>query len=158
MAIQRKSLQDRAEEMSNGLAIMTDRDKADLDRLIGEVITIKRFEFMNDTDSKTGEPSKYVVFTIEEDDANFYFGGKVLTEKLLDLQSDGYEEEINEDGLPTLLGKKKGKNKMIYTTVEFYPVFTPEEEKTPATTKPKPPAIAKKESQKKEDLKTDIPQ
>lgn len=118
----KQSLKEKALALSNGLEIMEGREKKDLADLIGEVVTINNFDFMKSTDDD-GNPTTYVVFTIDQDDDGFYFGGKVLTEKLHELENDGYKDEVLDDGLPTLFGKKKstkGKKKE-YTTVAFYP-------------------------------------
>lgn len=119
MTNQRKSLKDRAVELSVNCLLMNGRDKGELDKLIGEVVVIRDFDFLTDSENN----KEYVVFIIEEDDSKFFFGGTVLTDKLKELENDDYKEEIIKDGLPCLFGKKepKDKKKQAYTTVEFYP-------------------------------------
>lgn len=113
------SLKDRAKEFSILLPFMEGKEKGDIDRIIDTPVTIKQFGFL--VDSGENGDKEYVCFTVEEDPQNFYFGGQVLTENMKELEADGYTEEIEKDGLPILLGKKKSKNKREYTTVTFYP-------------------------------------
>lgn len=114
-----KSLRDRAVEMSVGCECMLNREKGDMEKLQGEIVTIIDFDFM--TDSTKNLP--YVVFTIQEDDTHFYFGGTVLTDKMSKLAAEGYTEDIQQNGLPVIFGKQqpKDKKKQAYTTVTFYP-------------------------------------
>ena len=111
----KKSLRERAQEMQAQLKIMQGREKGDVDDLIGVICDVDDFDFMED------DGHKYVVFTVKEDPANFFFGGQVLTDQLLKLQEDGYLEEIQKEGLPMLLSKKMSKSKRSYTNVTFYP-------------------------------------
>lgn len=110
-----KSLKDKVKEFSVSLPIMEGREKADFADLKGETVTIVDFDFMKDKDGD------YVAFIIKEDEKHFYFGGMVLTENMHTLEKDGYGDSVREEGLPVKFGKKKGKNKLEYTTVEFYP-------------------------------------
>lgn len=116
MSNERKSLKDRAQEFSVQLPFMDGREKGDMKELHGQVSTIADYGFL------TGEKGNdYAVFIVAERSDKFYFGGQVLTDQLQQLESEGYHEEIVTDGLPVLFGEKKSKNKMTYTTVEFYP-------------------------------------
>jgi hypothetical protein len=116
-----KSLRDRVQEFSVSLPLMEGRDKGEFSRLHGSVVTITDFGFMKDGDKQ------YVAFTIKEDDKNFYFGGRVLTDQLSQLEEEGYGADIRKEGLPVLFDEKKSKKKNdqgrynTYTTVEFYP-------------------------------------
>lgn len=110
------SLKQRVKQLSNNLPLMENREKAELDNILNKVVTINDYGFMNDGDNKP-----YVAFTVEEDKQNFYFGGQVLTEDMMELEADGYRDEIQKDGLPILLSKKTSKNKREYTTVTYYP-------------------------------------
>lgn len=111
-----KSLQDRAKEFSVVLPFMENRDKGTLEGLYNIRCTINEYGFLKDENG-----SEYVVFTIKEDDGNFFFGGLVLTENIKQLDEEGYQEEIFTNGLPIKLTKKKSKNKREYTNVEYYP-------------------------------------
>lgn len=112
----KKSLKERAKEFSNLLPFMEGREKGDLKNLIGKTVTIREYGFMTDENQE-----EYVCFICDEDKKNFYFGGAVLTENMKDLDSEGYGEEIFNEGLPTLFGKKMSKSKREYTTIEFFP-------------------------------------
>jgi len=113
----KKSLKDRAKEFSVRLPFMDGRDKGELTKLHGMVSTICDYGFLRD-DKKNQD---YVVFITKERAKEFFFGGQVLTDQLMKLDEEGYRDEIMEDGLPVLLGEKKSKNGMNYTTVEFFP-------------------------------------
>jgi hypothetical protein len=125
MANMKSRLQERAEELTAQLPIMVGKDKGDLDNLIGTHITINNVDRLTtqelDKKTKTLVSSTFAVFTIQEDDTHFFFGGLVLTEHLFKLVEDGFLEDIQAEGLPTLLTKKKAKSGQIYTNVEFYP-------------------------------------
>ena len=110
------SLRDRTKQLANTLPLMETREKGDLLDLVGQHITINDFGFLKDNLN-----NDYVAFTIKEDDANFYFGGQVLTEDLKDLESDGYGEEIRTSGLPIILERVMSKNKREYTKVTYFP-------------------------------------
>jgi len=108
----------RAKKFSVQLEIMEKRKKGELQSLIGSPVTIRDFGYLKDKDS-----GNYVVFIIDEDTENFYFGGMVLTNNIQELESEGFAETIRSEGLPVLFGEKRSKNKQIYTTVTFYPEF-----------------------------------
>lgn len=124
----RKSLRERAEEMTVRLPIMKDLDKGNLDDLLNKPVTIREFDFMSGVvDKKTrAEKPPFAVFTIEEDPAHFYFGGMVLTDTLKKLQDEGYQDEIKADGLPVIFTKVRSAEGTIYTNVILYPVLMKE--------------------------------
>lgn len=112
----KKTLKDRASEFSARLPFMDGRDKGESRDLIGTVNTIIDYGFLpNDR----GE--MYVVFIVRERPKMFYFGGGVLTDRMSQLDSEGYYDEINVEGLPMLMTEKRSKNGRTYTNVEFYP-------------------------------------
>lgn len=111
-----KSLRERAKEFDARLPLMEGRDKGDTAELLGSINTIKDYGFLND---EKGEP--YAVFTVAERSKKFYFAGEVLTDRLLQLEAEGYHEAIQAEGLPILMTQKKSKNNRNYTNVEFYP-------------------------------------
>jgi len=116
MADLKKSLKQKAQELSAPqLPIMEGRDKGDTDDLIGVVVTLRDFGFMS------GDNGDYVVFIVDEEPKEFFFGGKVLTDDMQKMESDGYHQMIVDEGLPMVLTKKKSKNKQTYTNVLFYP-------------------------------------
>jgi len=112
-----KSLKDMAKSLQVVVEFMDGREKGNLKDLMGQTVTIIDFGMLKD--EKTAKP--YVVFITKEDPKNFYFGGQVLTDDLQELEENGYKEEIQKEGLPTLFGEKKSKNGLTYSTNTFYP-------------------------------------
>lgn len=110
-------LRNRVKEFEVLLSCMEDKEKGDFIDLLDKTITIKDYGFLKDNDTK----EDYVVFTCEEYPKNFYFGGMVLTDNMMELENEGYHEEINKEGLPVKFGERQSKNKRKYTTVKFYP-------------------------------------
>lgn len=110
------SLRNRTKQLGNTLPFMENREKGSLHEITDRTATITDFGFLKDENN-----SEYVVFIVQEDSTNFYFGGKVLTEDLYDLESDGYGEEIRTKGLPVRLERVMSKNKREYTKVTYYP-------------------------------------
>lgn len=111
-----KSLKDRAREFSVRLPFMDGCDKGDTKELLGTVNTINEYGFLP---NENGEA--YAVFTVKERPKKFYFGGTVLTDRLEQLEAEGYHEAIVAEGLPILMTEKKSKNNRGYTNVEFFP-------------------------------------
>lgn len=112
-----KSLRERAKEFSSlGLPFMEGREKGETDELVGQESTIIDYGFLP---NENGEA--YSVFIVKERAGKFYFGGEVLTDRLTQLEKEGYGEAIRAEGLPILMTKKKSKNNRYYTNVEFFP-------------------------------------
>lgn len=112
-----KSLKDRAKEFSVRLPFMEGKDKGETNELLGTVNTITEYGFLP---NEQGEV--YAVFTVKERPAKFYFGGTVLTDRLTQLEAEGYHDAIVEEGLPTLMTEQKArKGGRTYVAVEFYP-------------------------------------
>lgn len=112
-----KSLKERAKEFGARLPFMDGRDKGDTEELLGQVSTIKEYGFLPNDDG-----GMYAVFTVEERSNRFYFGGAVLTDRLTELDQEGYGEAIRTEGLPVLMTKVTSKKtKRSYTAVEFFP-------------------------------------
>lgn len=112
---QKKSLRDRAKEFTAQLPLMQGRTKGEAAELIGQVVTIRDYGFLN------GDTGEYAVFTVDEEPQQFFFGGSVLTEQLQEMEKDGYHAEIQADGLPMALVTRKSKKGRDYTGVIFYP-------------------------------------
>ena len=110
----------RAQEFSTQLPFMAEREKGEIDSLIGNNVTLIEYGFLEGQDDD-GNPDKYVCFIVKEDDKNFYFGSSVLTKQMQELDVEGYGDEIRIEGLPMCLSKKKSKNKRTYTYVTYYP-------------------------------------
>lgn len=113
---QKKSLKDRAKEFDGSLPFMEGREKGDTSELIGTVNTIDNYGFLSGDNDK-----EYVAFTVKERAGKFYFGGEVLTDRMIQLEAEGYREDIEREGLPVLMTQKKSKNGRNYTNIEFYP-------------------------------------
>lgn len=112
-----KSLRDRAKEFDARLPLMDGREKGDTAELMGQVSTMDEYGFLP---NEAGE--MYVVFTVRERPSRFYFGGSVLTSRMIELDQDGYREAIQSEGLPLLLTQTKSrKTGRSYVNVTFYP-------------------------------------
>lgn len=111
-----KSLRERAKEFDVRLPFMEGRDKGDTKELIGTVNTIREYGFLpNDK----GEA--YACFIVDERPTKFYFGGTVITDRLEQLEAEGYHEAVVAEGLPVLMTEKKSKNGRFFTNVVFFP-------------------------------------
>lgn len=112
-----KSLKDRAREFSVQLPFMDGRDKGETKELLGQVSTIVDFGFLPSEDGEA-----YACFIVKERPTKFYFAGQVLTDRLAQLQEEGYYNAIVDEGLPVLMTEAKSKkSKRNYTNIEFYP-------------------------------------
>lgn len=112
-----KSLRDRAKEFDVRLPFMDNREKGNADKLLGLVSTINEYGFLPNDDGEV-----YAVFTVKEFSGLFFFGGSVLTDRLTQLDAEGYGPAIREEGLPILMTKVTSKKtKRQYTNVEFFP-------------------------------------
>ena len=112
-----KSLRERAKEMDARLPFMDDRDKGSIEELIGQVCTLTDYGFLPDDDGEL-----YVAFITRERSKRFYFGGTVMTARMMELDQEGYGSDIRADGLPFLMTKEVSKKtKRGYTNVMFYP-------------------------------------
>ena len=117
MSKQSEALKERARKLSVRLDLMEGKTKGNMEDLIGEVVTINDFGFMQDRKDGT----EYIAFVVKEDPEKFFFGGMVLTNNLKELAMDGFTDTIIKEGLPVRFGTKKKADKTSYTTVEFYP-------------------------------------
>lgn len=117
MTMNMKSLRERAKEFDQQLPLMEGREKGNTDELLGQVSTIDDYGFLP---NENGE--QYVAFTVKERLGKFYFGGSVLTSRMIELDGEGYGESIRQEGLPVLMTTATSKaNKRRYTTVKFFP-------------------------------------
>lgn len=114
----KKSLADRCKEFGASLPFMEGREKGDVKSLVGQVITLREYGFLKEGGDDNRE---YICFTVDEHKGEFYFGGTVLTDQIMQLDKEGYGESIEEEGLSILLTAKKSKNKREYINVEFNP-------------------------------------
>lgn len=111
-----KSLRERAKEFDVRLPFMEGRDKGETKELLGTVNTIIEYGFLP---NEQGEP--YACFIVKERPKQFYFGGTVITDRLEQLEAEGYHEAVNNEGLPILMTEKKSKNNRTFTNVVFFP-------------------------------------
>ena len=113
--VTRKSLKDRLKEFDVRLPFMDGRDKGDANELLGQVSTIIDYGFLPNDDGEL-----YVCFITAERSKTFYFGGSVLTDRISQLDEEGYGEAIREEGLKILMNKVTSKkSKRTYTNVQF---------------------------------------
>lgn len=110
------SLKDRAKQFGVQLPLMDGREKGETNELISTVCTIRDYGFLP---NESGE--MYAVFTVDEIKGKFFFGGSVLTARLLELEEEGYHDEIVKEGLPVLMTNAKSRKNRAYVSVEFYP-------------------------------------
>lgn len=111
-----KSLRDRAKEFDVRLPFMEGREKGETKELLGTVNTITEYGFLP---NEQGE--FYACFIVAERTDKFYFGGTVITDRLTQLETEGYHEAVNAEGLPVLMTEKKSKNNRTFTNVVFFP-------------------------------------
>ncbi len=110
------NLRQFAKKLTEQLEIMAGKEKGNTDDLIGEIVTINDFDFLK------GENGEYAVFTVKEHPGTFYFGGQVLTDDLQQIGASGMLPEVQKEGLPALMSKKRAKeSNRYYTNVIFYP-------------------------------------
>lgn len=111
-----KSLKERAKEFDILLPFMEGREKGETKDLLGQVSTVVDYGFLPNDKGEV-----YVAFIVKERSDKFYFGGQVLTDRLLKLDAEGYREAIETEGLPILMNEKKSKNNRTFTNVVFFP-------------------------------------
>lgn len=116
ITVSMKSLRERAKEFDARLPFMDGKEKGETSELLGSVNTIIDYGFLpNDK----GE--HYAAFIVKERPSKFFFAGTVLTDRLIQLDADGYRGEILTEGLPMLMTEKKSRNNRTFTDVKFFP-------------------------------------
>lgn len=111
-----KSLRERAKEFAARLPFMEGRDKGETKELLGTVNTICEYGFLPNDNSEA-----YACFIVKERPGKFYFGGTVITDRLEQLEAEGYHEAIVAEGLPILMSEKKSRIGRTFTDVVFFP-------------------------------------
>lgn len=96
---------------SKGILFMDDRDKGDIKTLVGDVLHIDDFGFIN------GRDGEYAVVSFKEHPESFYFAGLALTDICRKIDADGMREELAAQ--PIVLTMKKSKNNRSYMSVDF---------------------------------------
>lgn len=111
-----KSLRERAKEFDVRLPFMEGREKGETKDLLGTVNTITEYGFLPNDQGEV-----YACFIVKERANKFYFGGTVMTDRLTQLETEGYHEAVVAEGLPVLMTEKKSKNNRTFTNVVFFP-------------------------------------
>lgn len=100
------------EKFSNkGIPFMDGRTKGNITSLVGEVLHIEDFGFISQ------EGSTYPVIAFIEHPNEFYFGGTVLNEILIQVDRDGMRDELKLQ--PIVLKMAQSKKGRTYMSVEF---------------------------------------
>lgn len=103
---------------NKGLPIMEGRESGDISEILNDNVVVDNYQFGE------GKDGKYVAFTIEGNDTEFYFGGSVVTDTFLTLDNMLTEEEKIEllnEGITTLFEKLRSENKRNYIKCVFFP-------------------------------------
>lgn len=103
---------------ASGLPFMEGLDKGETSDLLGQVLNVVEYGYMN------GDDGEYVVFIVRENDEHFFFGSTVVTSSFKQLDATIQPEvlkEILELGLPIKLTERQSKSKRKYIKVDFYP-------------------------------------
>lgn len=96
---------------NKGIPFMDDRTKGDISSLVGEVLHVDDFGFINQ------EGSTYPVIAFREHPTEFYFGGAVLNEILTQVDKDDMRDELKSQ--PLALKMVKSKRGRTYMGVDF---------------------------------------
>lgn len=113
MSLKEKGMQANS---NKGIEFMEGRQKGENMQIEGLIVNVIDFDFIDDP--ARGE---YSVYIVKEDETNFFFGGKILTDFFKGLTPEE-KEELQENGLPIRITTgKKSKNGYQYTGIEFYP-------------------------------------
>lgn len=97
---------------SKGIPFMENRDKGDMHDIVGEVMRIDDFGFI-----RNEEGEDYAVISFSEKPDLFYFGNKVYTDMLKQVQADGMEEELAHQYLKIV--QRESKKGREYFAFEF---------------------------------------
>lgn len=96
---------------NKGIPFMEGRTKGNISSLVGEVLHVEDFGFINQ------EGSTYPVIAFREHPTDFYFGGAVLNDILTQVDRDGMREELKSQ--PLMLRMATSKRGRTYMSVEF---------------------------------------
>ena len=103
-------------QMEKQANVMEGRTKGEIKELTAYLI--KDFTILKD--KNTG--ADYSAFIVEGNDEEFFFGGAVVTDKLLRIKEMLTDEELDElkkEGIPVMFIGKKSKNKRNYIDMEL---------------------------------------
>lgn len=110
-------LKDKTKGLNGGKGIdfMEGRTKGEVKTLLGAEITVNGYGFIN------GKYGEVIVFKIEENDKEFFFGNNVMTDKFKEFTKEE-KAEIEANGIPVRITEKKNeKGNRTYYNIEFYP-------------------------------------
>lgn len=96
---------------NKGIPFMEGRTKGNIASLVGEILHVEDFGFINQ------EGSTYPVIAFREHPTEFYFGGAVLNDILTQVDRDGMREELKLQ--PLTLRMSTSKRGRTYMSVEF---------------------------------------
>ena len=98
----------KMKEQFNGCPLFVDREKGDLDELVGKKVFIENYYKL------TGENGDYFAIAFKGIDDKFYLSGGALTELLTDYGYDEKEAEI------LILEKVKTKSRRDYRPIRIF--------------------------------------
>lgn len=98
----------KMKERFNGCPLFDDRDKGDLDDLVGSRVKIEQFYEL------TGENGKYYALAFEGIDDKFYLSGGALTDLIAEFGDDAKDVEI------LIMQKVKTKNKREFRPIRVF--------------------------------------
>ena len=91
-------------------------------RVKGEVKELTAYIIKDFTILKDKEDNQYCAFIVDDNDEEFFFGGTVVTDKLIrikDMLTDEELSELKKEGLPVMFVGKKSKIKRTYIDMEL---------------------------------------
>ena len=104
----KKDILVKMQERFNGCPLFIDRDKGDLDELVGKKVKIESYYEL------TGENGKYFAIAFVGYDDKFFLSGGALTELIADYGDDAKEVEI------LIKEKVKTKNRREYRPIAVF--------------------------------------
>ena len=103
----KKDVLAKMKEQFNGCPLFVDREKGDLDELVGKKVFIETFYKL------TGETGDYYAIAFKGIDDKFYLSGGAITELISDYGEDAKEAEI------LIKEKVKTKNRRDYRPIRI---------------------------------------
>lgn len=103
-----KNILAKMQERFNGCPLFIDREKGDLDELVGKKVRIESYYEL------TGENGKYYAVSFVGDDKNFYLSGGALTDLISEFGDDAKEVEI------LIQEKVKTKNRRDFRPIRVF--------------------------------------
>lgn len=104
----KKDVLARMQEKFNGCPLFIDREKGDLDELVGKRVVIDSYYEL------TGENGKYYALAFKDIDDKFYLSGGAITDLISEFGDDAKEVEI------LIMEKVKTKNRREYRPIRIF--------------------------------------